>query len=49
MGSKAPFVGSLVCIALRVRLPEGKQEILDMIDPAAMGEIGLRPEWMRAF
>jgi len=34
---------------VRVRLPEGKQEILDMIDAAVRGEIGLRPEWMRAF
>jgi radical SAM superfamily enzyme YgiQ (UPF0313 family) len=36
-------------LQVRVRLPEGKQEILDMIDAAVRGEIGLRPEWMRAF
>jgi len=36
-------------LPVRVRLPEGKQEILDMIDAALRGEIGLRPEWMRAF
>jgi radical SAM superfamily enzyme YgiQ (UPF0313 family) len=36
-------------LPVRVRLPEGKQEILDMIDAAVRGEIGLRPEWMRAF
>ena len=36
-------------LPVRVRLPEGKQEILDLIDAALRGEIGLRPEWMRAF
>ncbi|UCH09015.1 MAG: radical SAM protein [Deltaproteobacteria bacterium] len=36
-------------LPVRVRLPEGKQEVLDMIDAAVRGEIGLRPEWMRAF
>jgi radical SAM superfamily enzyme YgiQ (UPF0313 family) len=36
-------------LPVRVQLPEGKQEILDMIDAAVRGEIGLRPEWMRAF
>ena len=36
-------------LPIRVQLPEGKQEILDMIDAALRGEIGLRPEWMRAF
>jgi len=36
-------------LPIRVWLPEGKQEVLDMIDAALRGEIGLRPEWMRAF
>lgn len=36
-------------LSLRVRLPEGKQEALDLIDSALQGRIGLRPEWMRAF
>jgi len=36
-------------LPVRVRLREGKQEILDMIDAALRGEIGLRPEWMRGF
>ena len=33
----------------RVWLPEGKQELLDLIDGALKGEIALKPEWMRAF
>jgi len=32
-----------------VRLPEGKQEALDLLDSALQGRIGLKPEWMRAF
>lgn len=36
-------------LSLRVRLPEGKQEALDLIDSALEGRIGLKPEWMRAF
>jgi radical SAM superfamily enzyme YgiQ (UPF0313 family) len=36
-------------LPLRAWLPEGKQEVLDMIDAALRGEIGLRPKWMRAF
>lgn len=28
--------------------PEGKQQAIDQIDSALKGEIGLRPEWMRA-
>jgi radical SAM superfamily enzyme YgiQ (UPF0313 family) len=36
-------------LPIRVWLPEGKQEVLDMIDAALRGEIGLKPEWMRAF
>ncbi|MCP4683107.1 MAG: radical SAM protein, partial [Desulfobacterales bacterium] len=35
-------------LPLRTRLPRGKQEALDLIDSAVKGEIGLRPEWMRA-
>jgi radical SAM superfamily enzyme YgiQ (UPF0313 family) len=36
-------------LPLRARLPEGKQALLDSIDAALSGEIGLKPEWMRAF
>jgi radical SAM superfamily enzyme YgiQ (UPF0313 family) len=36
-------------LPIRVWLPEGKQEVLDLIDAALRGEIGLRSEWMRAF
>ena len=36
-------------LPLRVWLPKGKQEALDLIDAALRGEIGLKPEWMRAF
>ena len=36
-------------LSLNVRLPEGKQEALDLIDAALQGRIGLKPEWMRAF
>ncbi|MFZ7112824.1 MAG: radical SAM protein [Desulfatiglandales bacterium] len=35
-------------LPIKARLPRGKQEALDMIDSALRGEIGLRPEWMRA-
>lgn len=35
-------------LPVKARLPRGKQEALDMIDAALRGEIGLRPEWMRA-
>jgi radical SAM superfamily enzyme YgiQ (UPF0313 family) len=35
-------------LPIKARLPRGKQEALDMIDAALRGEIGLRPEWMRA-
>ncbi len=35
-------------LPIKARLPEGKQEALDMIDQALRGEVGLRPEWMRA-
>jgi len=36
-------------LPIRAWLPEGKQDVLDAIDAALRGEIGLRPEWMRAF
>lgn len=36
-------------LPLRAWLPKGKQEALDLIDAALRGEIGLKPEWMRAF
>jgi radical SAM superfamily enzyme YgiQ (UPF0313 family) len=36
-------------LPVRVQLPGGKQEALDVIDAALRGEIGLKPEWMRAF
>nr|WP_315861773.1 radical SAM protein [Desulfatiglans anilini] len=35
-------------LPVRARLPRGKQEALDIIDAALKGEVGLRPEWMRA-
>jgi radical SAM superfamily enzyme YgiQ (UPF0313 family) len=36
-------------LSVMVRLPEGKQEALRLIDAALEGKIGLKPEWMRAF
>jgi hypothetical protein len=35
-------------LPIKARMPKGKQEALDQIDGALKGEIGLRPEWMRA-
>ena len=35
-------------LPIKARLPRGKQEALDLIDRALSGEVGLRPEWMRA-
>ncbi len=35
-------------LPIKARLPRGKQEALDLIDAALRGEVGLRPEWMRA-
>jgi hypothetical protein len=35
-------------LPIKARLPKGKQEALDQIDRALNGEVGLRPEWMRA-
>jgi radical SAM superfamily enzyme YgiQ (UPF0313 family) len=36
-------------LTVKVRFPEGKQKALDLIDAALRGDIGLKPEWMRAF
>jgi len=35
-------------LPVKARLPKGKQQALDMIDSALNGDIGLKPEWMRA-
>ncbi len=35
-------------LPIKARLPEGKRDALRLIDLALRGEIGLRPEWMRA-
>jgi hypothetical protein len=35
-------------LPVKARLPRGKQDALDLIDSALKGEIGLKPEWMRA-
>jgi radical SAM superfamily enzyme YgiQ (UPF0313 family) len=35
-------------LPVKARLPRGKQEALDLIDQALKGEVGLRPEWLRA-
>lgn len=35
-------------LPVKARLPNGKQDALDLIDSALRGDIGLRPEWMRA-
>jgi radical SAM superfamily enzyme YgiQ (UPF0313 family) len=36
-------------LPVKVHLPEGKREAMNRIDAALRGEIGLKPEWMRAF
>jgi radical SAM superfamily enzyme YgiQ (UPF0313 family) len=36
-------------LPIRVWLPKGRQEALDLVDAALRGEIGIKPEWMRAF
>ncbi len=36
-------------LPVRAWFPRDKQKVLDLIDAALKGEIGLRPEWMRAF
>lgn len=35
-------------LPIKARLPKQKQEALDLIDTALRGDIGLKPEWMRA-
>jgi radical SAM superfamily enzyme YgiQ (UPF0313 family) len=35
-------------LPIKARLPRGKQDALDLIDAALRGDVGLRPEWMRA-
>jgi radical SAM superfamily enzyme YgiQ (UPF0313 family) len=35
-------------LPIKARLPRGKEEALALIDAALRGEVGLRPEWMRA-
>ena len=35
-------------LPVKARLPRGKQDALDLIDRALQGDVGLRPEWMRA-
>ena len=35
-------------LPVKAKLPKGKQEALDLIDAALRGDVGLRPEWMRA-
>ena len=35
-------------LPVKARMPKGKQQALDLIDAALKGDVGLRPEWMRA-
>lgn len=35
-------------LPIKARFPRGKQEAIDLIDGALRGEVGLRPDWMRA-
>jgi radical SAM superfamily enzyme YgiQ (UPF0313 family) len=35
-------------LPIKAKLPSGKQKALDLIDAALRGEVGLKPEWMRA-
>jgi len=35
-------------LPVKAKLPGGKQKALDLIDAALRGEVGLKPEWMRA-
>ncbi len=35
-------------LPIKARYPNGKQKALKLIDAALKGEVGLRPEWMRA-
>ena len=36
-------------LPVEIKFPHGKQEVLNLIDAALMGEVALKPEWMRAF
>ena len=35
-------------LPIKAKLPSGKQRALDLINAALRGEVGLKPEWMRA-
>jgi len=35
-------------LPVKAKMPSGKQKALDLIDAALRGEVGLKPEWMRA-
>ena len=35
-------------LPIKANLPSGKQKALDLISAALRGEVGLKPEWMRA-
>ena len=35
-------------LPVKAKLPSGKQKALDLIDAALRGDVGLKPEWMRA-
>ncbi|MDZ4165335.1 MAG: radical SAM protein [Smithellaceae bacterium] len=35
-------------LPIKAKLPSGKQKALDLIDAALRGEVGLKPEWLRA-
>ena len=35
-------------LPVKAKLPSGKQKALNLIDAALRGEVGLKPEWMRA-
>lgn len=36
-------------LSIKTMFPEGKSKVLELIDSALQGKLGLRPEWMRAF
>ncbi len=44
------FVSNHACnyLPVKARLPQGKEEAINLIDAALQGQIALRPEWMRA-
>jgi hypothetical protein len=35
-------------LPLKIRYPDGKQRALEAIDSALGGQVGLKPEWLRA-